>query len=736
MAISRAKSISLERDLENFEGFRFAHESVLTESKVEGSINFEFGTCYFRQGGVPRVDGDCLSVEYSGETDHRGFDVRLMLSSKRVSSGFGGEIRLSGWRSINAVSIGYTTADVVTNIKARKVALDEWFFLEFDQDDIAFQLTNAWQKKDAAEVNDIRIYIDGCPGSAGAVIEIRELYTWLQNGQFPSWLNLPPQIETSPPDVMSHLWSYQEHCFRSKQSPHLERECLLAYGKAVVPWPLTDRVPATLHESVSYQYSWHAWHPVMAMLCEYRASLDDIYLNSAQDFANEWLYSSYFNVDANGKYCWYDHGVAERLIAMVMLYEIVSQKTCAPRFLARLRGAIYRHAQLISSEVFYAYTQEYRYHNHAWFQDLSLVATACALPWFPCANNWVRIAVARLEDQLNHLVVVEGDLHVFIENSISYHDGVITVLELFSTLTSSCGASSALLENTLRGMKKFSSFMKYPDGRQASFGDTHRAPNMKDRSVENIQGENDVSHEEGLTVFEKAGYGVIKGIHLDVPYSIIAISSSLSKTHKQEDNASFSLFFDGVEWLIDPGYYSHDYENSIPAYLRSALAHNTIAIPGLPYSVLPHQSSIAGQQDENGSSKVNIVHGCYPGVQIDRSIESNGRALDIRIHDRILVGESVPDLLAHFMFHCGEGVVATACEGGVLLAHELSKSKLFIRSMLDNPIISRGVLSPDPVSVRGVVSHEFMDFADISVVEYQVPLCNTEVMFDISVLKG
>ena len=95
-----------------------------------------------------------------------------------------------------------------------------------------------------------------------------------------------------------------------------------------------------------------------------------------------------------------------------------------------------------------------------------------------------------------------------------------------------------------------------------------------------------IPNEENITRFsstvkkeviglQKSGYAVVKGLHYDDPFMLTFYATSLSKTHKHEDNLSFTLL-DMIEWLIDPSYYSHEYQEKITAYLRSSIAHNTI----------------------------------------------------------------------------------------------------------------------------------------------------------------
>ncbi|MFP3449976.1 hypothetical protein SB765_34160, partial [Pseudomonas sp. SIMBA_067] len=74
---------------------------------------------------------------------------------------------------------------------------------------------------------------------------------------------------------------------------------------------------------------------------------------------------SYFNADEDRKFAWYDHGTAERLLAFLLIWDIGVRQQFEHRFMVRLRSAIFKHAQLLASEMFYASHQASRYHNHA-----------------------------------------------------------------------------------------------------------------------------------------------------------------------------------------------------------------------------------------------------------------------------------------------------------------------------------------------------------------------------------
>jgi hypothetical protein len=88
----------------------------------------------------------------------------------------------------------------------------------------------------------------------------------------------------------------------------------------------------------------------------------------------------------------------------------------------------------VASELFYASHQPTRYHNHAWFQDIALMATALAMKDFPCVEHWLETSISRLTDQLEQLIVRDKGYAVFVENSIGYHRGVQRLVEFAGEL--------------------------------------------------------------------------------------------------------------------------------------------------------------------------------------------------------------------------------------------------------------------------------------------------------------
>ena len=71
-------------------------------------------------------------------------------------------------------------------------------------------------------------------------------------------------------------------------------------------------------------------------------------------------------------------------------------------------------------------------------------------------------------------------------------------------------------------------------------------------------------------------------------------SGYLSSTHKHADDLSFVLYTKGHDIFIDPGMFNYMTGNEVHDYLISALAHNTVTVDELTYSVSMSNSSKVG----------------------------------------------------------------------------------------------------------------------------------------------
>ncbi|MDR2342174.1 MAG: heparinase II/III-family protein [Campylobacteraceae bacterium] len=598
--------------------------------------------------------------------------------------------KLSGWEEIRYLAIGYTASDGFRHIKVVHLRQNRWNTLSFCLNDLIVGIQYKWQQDFIEKgIGDIRLYVKGIPSEQGANIACK----W-----FSIWQELPLQEYTYlheyitkddkalqyKSNVLNSICLYQKKCDPDllQHAKQFMQYCSFPSMKAkILNWPFDAMIPVELMNVGTYRYLWHSMQLVMILIVYGKDENKTGAFFAARDYVSMWLEKSFFNHDKDIKFTWYDHGTAERLLAFLMIHEVGCKYEFDVRFMLRLRYAILKHGLLLESEAFYASHQPIRYHNHAWFQDMALIAAAQIMDNFPCARRWLNVGIERLIDQINHLVARDNGYAVFVENSIGYHDGVQGILEFAGELVY-FAERTLFIKKIADELTKWSLFLRYPNNKAPSQGDTFRIAYQID-NLNIVKGK--PYRQAQSIVLPKAGYAVAKGNHNNLAFMFCMFASSLSKTHKHEDNLSFTFFFDGIEWFVDPSFYSHEYDKDIPAYLRSALAHNNIAIPNKYYSIEPH---IAFLSDESTNDKliVNGKHHSYADIIITRDIEVALNEIEVKCEDCI-IGNLKEE--AYLIFHLGECVNAKLIKDNILeLQHYGSQYVInIIISNLIAPII-------------------------------------------------
>lgn len=383
------------------------------------------------------LDSAHITASYTGELD--SYQLRLKLPEAVLSNGIGARIRLRGWQQISYIAVGYSGPNGFQNVMARNPAQDQWFDFSAGHGDLAWGWRHGWDHPDDAQAPDIRLYIKGTPGEA-AHLDVADMLLWREaplDGEALAGQDLP-----LPPRVLHAIRAYELKCFRNYQSQARafmeEGKCPL-YGDVLLDWPADAVLPPALPETGTYQFSWHALHPAVMLMLHAHDTGETGPLFAARDLVMSWLERSCETTDANLMYAWSDHGTAERCLAIIQLYELGQAHGFDARCQDRLRRAIFRHARLLASEVFYAWNQRTRYHSHAWLQDLALLATALSFPHWDCARIWAETASARLDDQFIKLEEHDGKFPAFELDSIGYQRDTPPLIEF-------AGALSALKE--------------------------------------------------------------------------------------------------------------------------------------------------------------------------------------------------------------------------------------------------------------------------------------------------
>lgn len=690
----------------------FVEYSCTSGAKGEGHVLGLRDLHVATEGEILRSD-DVISVRFAGADGI----YQLRFPHPPINgNGFSVRFRLRDWGSLRYVAVGYTHEGSFRHVKIVNAARGDWVDFSAGHNDLAFRLQNDWAPPPQATIGDIRLYLKGAPSASGAWVDVESAASWLES-ELPDWAEQPGLVTECSPQLLECVYQYLGKCFPSAREQALaflvSGKCPL-YGDVALEWRASDPLPAELQSIGTYRFSWHSLHPAVILLMHARESGEVAPLFSARDLVSDWLTRSYFLPDPDKKFAWYDHGTAERLLAMVLLWAVGLERHFDRRFMQRLRGAIFRHGQLLSSEAFYASHQATRYHNHAWFQDIALIAAAMAMHEYPCAKSWLATALSRLTDQFERLITRDGDYAVFVENSFGYHLGVQRLVEFAGALVSLAGIESSI-PAVAEELGKFSKFLRYPDNRAPAQGDTFRRGNASGSAVLKLK----PFPETTCSVLPKAGYAIVKGNHEGARFMVTMFATSLCRTHKHEDDLSFTLHFDGLEWLIDPSFYSHEYAAPIPAYLRSAVAHNVLALPGRRYSIEPGASCLDGRvagQDYVFFGR----HTAYDDVLVERQMQGRMDRLSLDVQDRATARASDArgsDL--RLMLHCGDGVKARAAGNVVKITHPDSRHSLELTLPSAEVVVHHGLNNES--AIRGITGLGFMKCSSIDTIECVVP---------------
>lgn len=617
-------------------------------------------------------------------------------------SGLTALLYLGMWEKIDYLALGFTDeidGKTFRHVKINNPKRDAWDIISIDFGSLIYRIQNGFADFIPTTISDARFYIKGKPKPGGAVLGVGWIAAWAKSADAipETWIaqETGSRFATradAPEALVNVLVDYFAQC-NPKAWEHAKG--FLETGKCPIAndvwleWPAGQRLPEGLHESGTYRYMWHALQPMIALLVYGVQAGQYDAIKAAYRFADAWIATSFEKPDPDVKYAWYDHGTAERTLGLILLHGVAELHGFELEVLSRLRAVIFEHAVLLESEAFYAYHQPFRFHNHAWFQDIALMAAAAAFPRSPQSPRWRMKALHRLDEQINALLVEDDGFVVFVENSIGYHQGIQRLLAFASEVSALSGGKNDV-SSALQGVDRWTSYYRYPDGRTPANGDTFRRPNPTNAAETRRYSVREVS----ARVLPKAGYAVAHGVHDRSPWTLAMTASNINRTHKHDDHLSFTLWFDGVEWLIDPSFYSHEYGDPLPRFLRSASAHNACIVEGAGYDISPGKATLSGSVDDDKFSFLGS-HNAISGYEIRRVMEGKLSRLSLAIRDEIIATNELSPMSDERGLLCiqvGDGVNVTLLGSQVRLSHPASTYtlRLSFASEPDEVTVVRG----------------------------------------------
>lgn len=665
-------------------GKRISFSSVL--KRQGGAVSLPLDKSYFLGDGLLSDGVDEVSLLC--DANQGAFQLRFLSKRKFLSNGIFVRFKVSGWRDLKYIAIGFTKDKKFTHVKILHPKQDEWICFRFSMRDLVYLIQNDWEITGACLLSDLRVFVKGDFGKSGGKISVSDLGFFLEEDVEPKDLLHGAECSSLLVDIIYSYWRLCYKKYSLQADAFSEKGTLPVYGDIDLCWGALHSRPEGLGDVNTYRYSFHALHSISMLLLKFEDSKDGNLLLASRELIGSWLESSFFKFDEDQKYVWYDHGVAERTLVLIALWQLGLRYGYDRRFMLRISYVLFKHAELLHSEAFYASHQLNRYHNHAWFQDIALIASAICFQHLDVAEEWLEKGLERLKDQLAHLIHRESGYAVFVENSIGYHQGVQRLVGFAGQLETLAGRGQNI-STIASELDAWSQDFRYPDGRSPAQGDTFRQANPSSRA-DVVKPE---SWDKETLRLPLAGYAVVKGGDCNCPWMFGFLGTNLNATHKHEDDLSFFLWLDGVEWLVDPSFISHEYTDEIPAYLRSAKAHNMLHVEGVSYNYKPSADRVTLSFDESaGDSQLLTVIGrnrSCTGYEVVRDIRCNELSglpqlvcTDLFNSSNAREDDNLGEALGLLTFHFGDGVQLAQdkqrTQTQIELSHPASSKKLIL----------------------------------------------------------
>lgn len=607
--------------------------------------------------------------------------------------------RLEGWDEIRYIALGWQDGRRYWHVPVKHVVDGVTYSTSIDPSSVAFLIANDWAVPESWTVDTARVVVDGTPGPAATV----ELATprFRAAGTFPHypirtagctvtreslrrWIDDPKSRGVSRfRELWTDLGFYDARDIVETARALEERnEYRLKNLQPFVAERIGTETPAAVGESITRRFRWHTLNIAADLVAAHAQTKDPTFLELAKSHVRGWLANDFRRPSDDPKYAWYDHGTAERLIALLFLWEESAATGRDPAFSEDLFYAIFKHAELLADPSFYVKNQPLILHNHAVFQDVALLGATISVPEVADIADWQATGIERLLRQFDGLVAPDG---ASIENSWSYHQGLQELCLASSRLLKSVSPGDEAerrLGATCEAMRDFSLRMRYPDETAPAFGDSLFASNERRLS----KGRSSTVTEDELWFFE-SGYAALRSRpRPGLPgWQMNVFDSSLSITHKHADFLSFTLWADGLEWLVDPGYFVPP-SNPHWARARNASAHNTFlacgAEPDIGVGVTELSPRPAGEP-ANGLVEIGGAHRGYPEREAGRTFRIDREAGRIVLDDR-LERPCPQERPSELWFQAGDGVVMSpGADGEIVLEHGASETRISIRPPSD-----------------------------------------------------
>lgn len=386
------------------------------------------------------------------------------------------------------------------------------------------------------------------------------------------------------------------------------------------------------HDNREWRWELHNMSYVVHLSRAHAAVGNLEYLRRAEELVLDWIEDNSRYALAPGEFVWDDHGTAIRLANWLLFWEVwVRSPLATPAKLEVILGSMLGHARKLASPDFY-----WERHNHGIDQDRSLLGFAVLFPELSSAAGWRRLALERLEIQLNETISPAG---VHLEHSPGYHLYMMERLQDVERFLAAFQLDDKFeidLHELQARMARFASTTVQPDGHIVPIGDTRAARIGSYRAHEHpaarpwldfhVSGGATGMLRDTVAAYLDEGYASVRdfaggtlefGESLHLFFTAAAHESAGRRGHKHADDLSFVLAYGGRPFLTDPGFYGYTQDANRDFVTRSR-AHNVVLIDGEDFA--GWDSRLEGVTVADDHTTIRGSHWNYPGFRHTRTI--------------------------------------------------------------------------------------------------------------------
>lgn len=372
--------------------------------------------------------------------------------------------------------------------------------------------------------------------------------------------------------------------------------------------------------------TWQWLYHQLAILGEFTSVISqgnhDFLVETPCLILDDWIENN-FVTDLPSEFSWGDHSTAHRLKNLTN-FLLVSQSLLSASRFEKYLDIIDIHCRVLSSSKFYN-----MHTNHGLDQVLYLLIAACYFPQLSSSNRYIKIAMQRLEGEINYGFAKDG---VHVENSPQYHFILLNRLAILNALIDCFDINSNLnLKDLFRKAINFGRYIQRPDNLIPIIGDSEQkkafvSPLFRTmKEYQSFYSDSSLNKVESH-VFEDSGYYTYRRQLTDKrteDLHLVVKCGHLSDYHRQDDDGSFVLMAYGEDWFVDGGLYTHSNTDEIRQHMRSNYAHNICIIENVkPIRSKKKLPKLPSLKFTKLSSKENVksISHMYPEFVLERNV--------------------------------------------------------------------------------------------------------------------